>query len=501
MKYTNPVIKGMYPDPSVCCVDQKYYLVNSTFEYMPGIPIFQSEDLVNWEQIGNGITEPSMFGVEEAPCSGGIFAPTIRFYKGYFYIITTCFGKNGLKNFFIKSENPNGPWQAPVFIDIEGIDPSIYWEDGSMYVQYTKFGTIMQVMVEETTGDILRGPEVITKGCGGRDAEGPHMWEKDGYYYLLLAEGGTREGHMVTMMRSRSIWGPFDPSPYLPVVSNKDYAREPLQCVGHADWIRDRDGNDYLIALATRHVRHKTILGRETVLTPAYWTDDGWLRALTPYMPEEVESYFPVVQHRNTEFSLDMKSEKLPMQIISPRKRHDESVEFKDEEMYVTGNVYTLNDEASPVLLALRQTDYAFRLRVSISFAPERPSEEAGIAMYVDPSHHFSLFLTKRVLEERLETVLVFRKRVDDLRSETIIELDHKDGITLIVEGDKEKYTFIFDEIEGGRPVSAGWTYNKHMASSCVDSPNTGAVGGLFVVGERTAKISDFSYEELDDGK
>lgn len=279
MKYTNPVIKGMYPDPSVCCVNNTYYLVNSTFEYMPAIPVFKSEDLVNWEQIGNAIVDPTEFGIEDTPNSGGIFAPTIRFNQGQYYIITTCFGRKGLKNFFITAENPAGPWSKPVFIDIEGIDPSLYWEDGNTYIQYTAFGTIMQVSINEFTGEILRGPEVITKGCGGRDTEGPHMWKRNGYYYLLLAEGGTREGHMVTLMRSKSIWGPFEASPYLPVVSNKDYAREPLQCVGHADWIQGRNGEDYLVALAVRHVKHKTILGRETVLTPAYWTDDGWLKA------------------------------------------------------------------------------------------------------------------------------------------------------------------------------------------------------------------------------
>ncbi len=500
MKYTNPVIKGMYPDPSVCCVNNTYYLVNSTFEYMPAIPVFKSEDLVNWEQIGNAIVDPTEFGIEDTPNSGGIFAPTIRFNQGQYYIITTCFGRKGLKNFFITAENPAGPWSKPVFIDIEGIDPSLYWEDGNTYIQYTAFGTIMQVSINEFTGEILRGPEVITKGCGGRDTEGPHMWKRNGYYYLLLAEGGTREGHMVTLMRSKSIWGPFEASPYLPVVSNKDYAREPLQCVGHADWIQGRNGEDYLVALAVRHVKHKTILGRETVLTPAYWTDDGWLKVDMTNMPIQAETSFEGEQKINKEFNLDIKSNKLPMQIISPRKRHDELVKFTQDAVYITGNQYSLHDEQSPVLLALRQTEYDFCMSVTLSFEPKNQSDEAGIAMYTDNMHHFSLFISKRIINEKEEKVLVFRKCVDDIITENVIKPDFKENITLIIEGDKLKYNFkyIADSIKS---ECAGWTYNKHLASSCINSPNTGVVGGMFVVGENTTKICQFTYKELDNAK
>lgn len=500
MKYTNPIIKGMYPDPSVCCVNQTYYLVNSTFEYMPGIPIFQSQDLVNWEQIGNGITDPQEIGIEDAPSSGGIFAPTIRFHKGHYYIITTCFRRSGLKNFFITAKNPAGPWSKPVFLDIEGIDPSLYWENGKTYVQYTAFGTILQVVIEETTGAVLHGPKVLTKGCGGRDTEGPHIWKKNDYYYLLLAEGGTREGHMVTLMRSKSVWGPFEASPYLPVVSNKDYAKEPLQNVGHADWVQGKNGEDYLITLAVRHVKHKTILGRETVLTPAYWTDDGWLRAATPYMPLHGETSFEGYQQVKRDFRLDKTSNKLPLQIISPRKRHDELVDFREDAIYVTGNSDSLSDEKSPVLLALRQTEYKFCLKTILSFEPECQSDEAGIAMYMDAQHHFSLFISKRFLEEKEEKVIVFRKCVDDLQTETVIPFPPVEPITLAITGDNKKYYFQY-QAENYPYKSAGWTYHKHLSINCVDSPNTGVTGGIFVVGGCTAKVSEFTYKELCDAQ
>lgn len=494
MKYTNPVIKGMYPDPSVCCVDGVYYLVNSTFEYMPGVPVFRSEDLVNWEQIGNAIVDGKALGIEDAPSSGGIFAPTIRFHQGRFYIITTCFGKKGLKNFFITAQNPAGLWSEPVFVDVEGIDPSLYWEDGKTYVQYACFGSIGQAVIDEHTGAVVEGPQVITKGCGGRDAEGPHIYKRDGYYYLLLAEGGTREGHMVTLMRSASIWGPFQLSPYLPVVSNRDYAREPLQCVGHADWVQDGQGNDYLVALATRPVRHKSVLGRETVLTPAYWTEDGWLRGVTPQMPLQAETAGAGVQLDHQDFALDMQAGSLPMQIISPRKRHDELVRFADGAMYVSGNDYALWDEASPVLLALRQSEFDFTLQATLSCQPQNPQQEAGLAMYMDPAHHISCFVTRRMVDGQEKTVLVLRKQVDDLMQETVVEPEDATQVTLCVKGDSCKYSFSYSS-GSQQDVAVGWTFNKHLSTSCCESPNTGAVGGVFVVGPWEAKVTAFTYQ------
>lgn len=491
MKYKNPVLPGMYPDPSVCCVDEIYYLVNSTFEYMPGIPVFKSTDLVNWTQIGNCLTDPRIIGLEECPCSGGIFASTIRWHNGRFYVITTCFGKNGMKNFFITAEDPAGPWSEPIFIDIKGIDPSIYWEGGKTYVQYTEFGTISQVEIEESDGSITNGPHAITTGCGGRDAEGPHIWKRNDYYYLLLAEGGTREGHMVTLMRSRSIWGPFEPSPYLPVVSNKDYSREPLQCVGHADWVADEKGNDYLIALASRHVKHKTILGRETVLTPAYWTEDGWLRAKTPFMPVEAETAFAGIQEKKVSFCMDMGQDRLPMNIISPRKRHDELVSFQDGRMSVTGNRRTLSEEADPVLLAVRQAEYQFGFKTEVVFQPDLESEEAGLAVYADAEHHFSLFLTRR----NGQNCVVFRKQVDDMRTESVFRIGVQTGsVRLYVAGDEKAYRFGFYTNDGNE-VEAGWTYNKHLSNSCSNSPNTGVIVGIYVIGSRTACFKQFEYQ------
>ncbi|BBF43784.1 beta-xylosidase [Lachnospiraceae bacterium KM106-2] len=493
MNYNNPVIRGMYPDPSACKVEGVYYLVNSSFEYMPGIPIFSSKDLVNWNQIGNCLVDPEAVGLIDCPNSGGIFAVTIRHHNDRFYIITTCFGKAGMRNFYMSASQPEGPWSDPVFINIDGIDPSFYWEAGHTYVQYTAFGKILQVEIDLVTGDVIKGPELLTTGCGGRDAEGPHIWKRNGFYYLLLAEGGTREGHMVTMLRSETIWGPYEKSPYLPVVSNRDYSREPLQSVGHADWLTDEDGNDYLIGLATRHVKHKTILGRETVLTPAYWTEDGWLRAENDFLPLQGETKFDGKQKVNHDFAIDMQSKELSLRVISPRKRHDELVQFKQGSMFVTGNDKTLFDMSDPVLLAVRQDEYDFTLESAVAFTPLNEKDEAGIAMYTDNLHHFSIFISTREGKK----VLVMRKVVDDIVKENRIPYPDVDYIDLRIRGDKEKYYFEFSKDHKNFNL-LDWSYNKHLSTACVNSPNTGVVGGIFVNGSQTAEFKKFTYQTLE---
>lgn len=485
MKYQNPILPGMYPDPSVCCVEGTYYLVNSTFEYFPGVPVFKSCDLVNWIQIGNCLTRESQLQLGASPCSGGVFAPVIRYHKGCFYMITSCMSKYGLKNFFVTAEDPAGEWSDPTYLDFEGIDPSIYWEDGRTYVQYAGFGEIFQVEVEESSGQILKGPELLTRGCGGRDVEGPHIWKREGYYYLLLAEGGTREGHMVTLMRSRELWGPFEASPYNPVISNKDLPREPIQCVGHGDWITGPDGKDYLVTLGTRHVKHKTILGRETMLTPAYWTEDGWLRSLYGYMPIKWEGDLGSEQKPHTGFTLDMEREKMPLYIISPRTDNRDCYQFENHALAIRGNESSLC-EGNCAFWGIRQSEFTFSLFARLkSCTLSDQSDEVGLAMLSSDDYHMSLFFAMR--SQKLSVVL--RKQTADLVTEQAKELKDTEDICLKITGDGERYQFFCQN------ELIGWTYMKHLAIECAGTPNTGVVGGIYAAGSGKAVVREFVYE------
>ena len=201
--YQNPVIPGFHPDPSICRAGDDFYLVNSSFQYFPGVPLFHSKDLINWEQIGHCLTRPSQLPLHDAGPWGGIYAPTIRYNSGTFYMITTNVSDKG--NFLVHTTDPRGEWSEPVWLKQGGIDPSLYFEDGKCYLVSNPGVGIYLCEINPKTGEQLNESKRIWNGTGGRHPEGPHIYKKDGWYYLLISEGGTEYGHKVTIARSRDI--------------------------------------------------------------------------------------------------------------------------------------------------------------------------------------------------------------------------------------------------------------------------------------------------------
>lgn len=499
MKYKNPIIPGFYPDPSICKKGKNYYLVTSSFEYFPGVPIFSSTDLINWEQIGHCLTRKSQLNLDECECSGGIFAPTIRYHEGKFYMITTCYVKNNMKVFYVSTDNPAEEWSEPVYIDIIGIDPSLYFESGKTFVQYSDYndGTsnIKQVQIELISGKLLCEPKIISYGCGGRDVEAPHLFKRKSWYYLMLAEGGTREGHMVTLSRSKSIWGPFESYPNNPILSNRDMGKEPIQCVGHADWVEDDNGEVWMVSLGTRPFKHRSILGRETMLTPAFWTDDGWLQSKEGYMPVEIEVRGDVVQERKSECFLDFTKKELPLELVALRSDITKNISFKNDILEVIGNTYTLNDLGSPMFLAFRQTSYSFETTTCIQFKPENRNQEAGLAILMDNEHYMELVITLR----NDKRVLLICKKIAEIIEEKIYNLNDKHkNIELKINGSNEKYYFSFKDMNNNW-VQLDWTFTKHLSSECSFSVFTGVVVGLYITGENTAYVSKLNYNVIEE--
>lgn len=283
----NPILRGFHPDPSICRVDEDYYLVTSSFSYFPGVPVFHSRDLMNWKRIGYALDRKEQLTVTYEDISAGIFAPTIRWHDGVFYMITTNMTTH--ENFFCTATDPAGPWSDPVVIrGAGGIDPSLFWDDdGTAYYVGTapwndpRFSCPMIVCSEInlTTGQLMGKMWGI--GCGSaKDAhapEGPHLYKKDGWYYLLIAEGGTEHNHAVTVSRSRDLHDPFVQCPANPILTHRHLGRNyPICNVGHADLVECQDGSWYAVCLGTRLVDgyHK-LLGRETFIVPVMW-EDGW---------------------------------------------------------------------------------------------------------------------------------------------------------------------------------------------------------------------------------
>ena len=246
MIYKNPVLKGFYPDPSVCFANGKYYLVTSTFQYFPGVALFESDNLVNWKQIGYVLTRPEQVMLDKIPASGGVFAPTIRYNNGRFYMVTT--NDTTHRNFYVYTDDIYGEWSDPIEVDQGGIDPSLYFEDGRTFFisngqdDYGESG-VVQCEIDIATGKKLSHSKSIWKGSGGRYLESPHLYKINGSYYLMAAEGGTEYGHMITYARSDNPWGPFTNYPYNPVLTNRNKAPFLIQGIGHGDLIQDTHGD------------------------------------------------------------------------------------------------------------------------------------------------------------------------------------------------------------------------------------------------------------------
>lgn len=302
--YPNPMIPGFNPDPSVVLVDGVYYVVTSTFEYMPGLPIYSSTDLGTWVHIGNVATRSAQLGLDDVPNGGGVYAPTIRFRDGVFYVIVTiAMSPKGCQVY--TATDPAGPWSDGLMIEgIGGIDPDLAWdEDGQAYVTYSGFDMtvtqhlgILQARVDLDTGRALEEPRALWSGTGLKFPEAPHVHRHGNYWYLMIAEGGTERGHGVSVARGTSVTGPFAAHPANPVLSARSTSR-PVQCTGHADLVRTPDGGSALVLLGTRPLglgQSFSPLGRETFITEVDWVDD-WPRPrpveLAPRTEVDVELF------------------------------------------------------------------------------------------------------------------------------------------------------------------------------------------------------------------
>lgn len=298
LRAANPIIAGFNPDPSICRVGDDFYLVTSTFEYFPGVPVYHSKDLVNWSLIGHALHRPEALNLDGIECSGGIYAPTLRHHDGVFYMITTLIGAKGRPggNFIVTARNPAGPWSDPVWIaDAPGIDPSLFFDhDGRLYhcgngrpeklvhekhrhiwIQELDRGTL------QPTGPraILDSAEFFADGRLGpvNNFEAPHLYRRGDHYYLIVSHGGTGTNHAVSVWRSRHPLGPWEINPANPILTHRDAGDSPagITCTGHADFTDAPDGSWWAVLLAVRSDYRNSAMGRETFLVPMSW-EDGW---------------------------------------------------------------------------------------------------------------------------------------------------------------------------------------------------------------------------------
>lgn len=512
MHYRNPIIRGFYPDPSICRVEDTYYLACSSFRYMPGIPLFESHDLINWSPIGHCITRTSQVDLRSDARRPGLFAPTLRHHDGHFYMTTTDVG--GKWNLIVSTDDIHGEWSDPVIVEQGGIDPSLLFDDDHVYFLSNGVGDdglkgIAMCEIDIATGERLTPSRTIWQGTGGRFLEGPHLYKINGMYYLLAAEGGTEYGHMVTYARSESPWGPFESYPGNPVLTNRDLGENILQGVGHGDLVDDNDGNWWMLHLGFRQINaHSQFhhLGRETLLTPVTFDSDGWFKAGDDHHPGAA--------------SLEVETDRIANSVQQIRTNRISSADAKWSEYWCTlrdpdrtryqiitdGVAMSGSDTApgmpgSPTMLATRQKemDADFNCRLSLLRG------EAGISLFVNDDHHHDLF-AKRTEDGRITvgTRVCIEGLSAIVESETLEETEETITLQIAAYADRYVYTVVLD---GNRKIELGESRTKYLSSE-VSGDCFGVMIGLYSYNpkasgsdETTAIFSHVECEFLPDGR
>ena len=485
MKYHNPVIKGFYPDPSVCFANGKYYLASSSFQYFPGVPLFESDDLVNWTPIGFALTRPEQVMLDKINSSGGVFAPTIRYNDGRFYLVTT--NDTTHENFYVWTDDIYGEWSDPITVDQSGIDPSLLFDGGRVY--FLSNGEddsgvigIVQCEIDITTGRKLTESRCIWQGTGGRFLESPHMYHINDSYYLMAAEGGTEYGHMITYARSDSPWGTFESYAKNPVLTNRNKAPYIIQGIGHGDMIQDKSGNWHILCLGFRQMdkwmpfHH---LGREVFLVPVRFMEDGWFKAGTHGTCDEyydIEGDFE--QNEKRTFTFENTLWNVDWQFL--RKPVPENYIFDKNKLILKGTDITLDNTDSPTFICMHQRDFLFKLRVSV----KTDRGEAGISLYHCEQEHYDIAVRKT--ETGFEAVL--RLNIGGVKHEQTKAYLGDGAVNITVAADHFGYVFMVNGFMIG-------TADAKYLSSEVCGGFTGTVIGLYATGGNTAEFTDFEVD------
>lgn len=485
--YRNPVITGFYSDPSVCRVGNDYYLITSTFEFFPGVPVFHSKDLINWEQIGHCIQRK-----EQIPQDLNIFAATLRHHNSTFYMITTNVAGKG--NFFVTATNPAGPWSNPKYIDVEGIDPDLFFDDDGR--TYVISNTFELTEIDLKTGNLIGEKRKIWNSAGGRYPEAPHIYKKDGFYYLMAAEGGTEEAHSVTIARSNNIWGPYIDNPSNPIVTHTTVAGmgQPIQGVGHSDLIQAHDDSWWMVLHGYRSVAgyppHHT-LGRETCLVPVSWPEGGWpvvnrngtvpVEMIHPTLPQKAFASKP------TRTLFDQKELGPEWNYIQPPNENNFTLDSRKGKLILKGSKLKIGEKGNPAFVGRRLTDIKFSATTRLAFDPKNDNEEAGIIL-LNNNSHFDIMVTSKSGERYLVVKLQFGQTLYQSK----VKL--KPGpVDLRIEGTGPE--FIFSYAQNGKDFKTLEKADARFLSTETVGWFTGVYVGLYATGNGTESKANAEYD------
>lgn len=456
--FSNPIIPGFNPDPSICRAGHDYYVITSSFEYFPGIPIYHSTDLVNWTLIGHVLTRLSQIDLEGLPPSEGIYAPTIRYHDGTFYVVVSLLKRNPRRvtNLLFTADNSMRYWSDPIVLtdsSLWGIDPSLFFDDdGTCYFTanrkhqveqpYSSYREIALQQLDLRTMKLVGPIDVIGQGAvvGAATAEGPHLYKKDGRYYLLISEGGTRTNHAVTISRSRDIRGPYEPCPYNPILTHRHLQETvSLRNLGHADMVQTQDHQWWMVCLGVRFTDQWSLMGRETFLVPMIWPEQAF-PVINPGKGLVQRQYpLPRIAQRGNDllkpFIDDFKEASLRPEWTFLRNDPNGYALTPDHKLKIELKPVTVSQYASPAFLGKRIENADFEATAKLSFQTGLESEEAGLILLSDHRNHIRLTLTR----DRLQ---VIETRDTIKTTHAFLDVMSQGDLYLRVRSDKQRLSF-----------------------------------------------------------
>ncbi len=526
-KFSNPIIRGGYPDPSICKVGDTFYLVNSSFEYFPGLPIHKSKDLINWELIGYGLNRKSQVdstvNLIDVQSNGGIHAPTIRYKDGVYYIITTNVyydekeKKAEMVNFIITAKNPAGPWSDPIHIlGAPGIDPDLFFDDdgkvwyvGNQMPENPNFdgeGEIWLQELEINEFKLVGEKYLLWRGaCGGVWAEGPHMYKKDGRYYLLIAEGGTSFNHSVMVALSDNIEGPYISNPRNPIITSRHLSYDNwVNSTGHGDIIQLDDGRNYMVLLGIRNqIERGSNMGRETFLAPVTWEREPFEWKDTKYLWPVVSPktgrielsndlvFNNSIQNIETSFKDNFESDNLNLKWNFRRYPIENTfhIDKKNKRLNLICHPNKIKERGRAALLGFKQTESSFEYLTQMHFEPNTDGSEAGISFFQKDDNYINFTLIKDNGKHYLQAYVVKNGELISTKKELLEQF--KGQIKFKVIADKEAYKLYFS--------TKGTHFNLFAnldGSSLKSNGYTGAHLGLYATsnGKKTKDSASFEY-------
>lgn len=470
--YNNPILTGFYPDPSICDDGEgNYYLVNSTFAFYPGIPVFHSTDLVNWKQIGHVLDRPEQLELEGFGVSRAIFAPAINYHEGIFYV--TCTLVDGKGNFVVTAKDPAGPWSNPVWLpEVNGIDPSLFFDDdGKSYIIYNsdapdnkpEYDGHRTIRINEFDKDSLKvisDNRILVNGGVNFDekpiwAEGPHIYKLNGYYYLMTAEGGTAVNHREVIYRNKNLNEKFVPYEKNPILTQKDLdpnRKNPVTSAGHADIVQAKNGDWYGIFLACRPYEGDFYnTGRETFLAPVKWVDDWPVFDLDG---EEIKYKYPVPEGAvidttlfplsgNFTFKENFEEEKLKFHWLFLRTVKNPWYSLSEKKGTLTLNTRpeTVSGTSNPSFVGHRQQHLKGNASVSMNFSTDKENEKAGLLIFQNEEHYY--YLCKSV-ENDSAVVQLFKSSGKEMELVESRSIPSDSALKLKISANKDAYSFYY---------------------------------------------------------